>query len=153
MTTDNTAAAARGAADPGEAEQVAYVQQLGELERAGARSRVTIGPYSLFTTIGALQLVLRHPDLPDSIRSTLTELIGQWRAPFDGTLGESIITRGFDPDADQPAVMAGEVPMTGKWWACKSCHVYWDATGYDNPQTCGTCGGPMVLTADADAGR
>lgn len=80
--------------------QVDYVAQLMTLEQAGERTPVLIGPFSLITTIGALQLVLRRPDVGNTVRSVLTQLIDAWRAPFDNTPGEVIIDQGFNPEFD-----------------------------------------------------
>lgn len=100
MNTPHDTAGLAGPADYDEAAAVAYVGRLVDLEQAGERNDVRIGPYSLFTMIGAMQLVLRHPDLPGGTRRVLTGLVEQWRKPFDGTAGEPLINMGYDPSFD-----------------------------------------------------
>lgn len=88
------------AADYDEAAALGYLGQLVDLEQRGARNDVKVGPYSLFTMIGALQMVLRHPDLGTTTRRVITDLVEQWRVPFNGTPGEPLINMGYDPAFD-----------------------------------------------------
>lgn len=100
MTTPHTGAPIGTPPPYDEEAGMAYVYRLLELEQAGERNQVTIGPYSLFVMIGAMQLVIRKPDIGGTVRDTLIGLIGQWRAPFDGTFGAQMIDLGYDPAFD-----------------------------------------------------
>lgn len=84
----------------GDAEAMRWLHRLIELEAAGERTPVEIGPYALFTMIGALQMVVRHPGIGGRVRAVLVQLIETWRTPFDGTIGEQLIDQGFDPAYD-----------------------------------------------------
>lgn len=85
---------------PGEADSVAYMVELRELEIAGARQEVLLGPYTALVLIGALQLATRHPSMNDHMRDQLGALIDQFRPWFVGTPGEHIIDAGNDAGND-----------------------------------------------------
>lgn len=79
---------------------MAYVLELVRLEQAGERCKIKIGPYGLFTTIGAMQLALRHPGIGGRTAAILTQLVEQWRTPFHGTMGDVWITAGYHREYD-----------------------------------------------------
>lgn len=79
---------------------VAYVLELVRLEQNGERCEIRIGPYGLFTTIGAMQLALRHPGMGGRTATLLTQLVEQWRTPFRGTMGDVWITAGYHREYD-----------------------------------------------------
>lgn len=80
---------------------VESMKDLWNLEAAGERTTLTIGPFSAITMIGALQLAMRHPEMSTFQRGILAEFIDQMRPMFAGTSGEEIIRRGDDPAFDQ----------------------------------------------------
>lgn len=83
-----------------DAELLEYMEGLALLERDEARIPVFIGPYSAITMTGALQLVLRHPDVSDAVKTMIRQWIDQIRPTFAGTLGQQIIELGDDPAND-----------------------------------------------------
>lgn len=83
-----------------EAELVAYMGRLRELEAGGARSQVAFGPYTALTVIGALQLATRHPAMFPSQRAEIHSVIDQFRPWFVGTPGEQLIDMGNDLELD-----------------------------------------------------
>lgn len=86
---------------PTEGEMVAYMRTLMELEEAGERAPVVVGPFTAILMIGALQLATRHPDVPDNHREAIASVIEQFRPWFAGTMGEQIIDMGNDPALDR----------------------------------------------------
>jgi hypothetical protein len=86
-----------------EAEYVEYLKQLIELEQAGERSTLSMGPYTAIMIIGAVQLAWRHPGMNPTMCSTLHDLIDQMEPWFVGTLGQEIIAKGWDTSEDRPA--------------------------------------------------
>jgi hypothetical protein len=71
-------------------------------EKRGERAPLLIGPFAAFSAIGLLQLATRHPDLGDAVKTSAYELIHALAKLFDGTPGQDLITRGFDPGEDVP---------------------------------------------------
>lgn len=86
---------------PNEAEMLAYMLDLKEVDDAGERLSLLVGPYTALVLVGGLQLATRHPAIPDAVRAQLLAMIGQFRALFAGTPGEHIIDRGNDPQFDR----------------------------------------------------
>lgn len=87
---------------PTEAEMGAYITNLHELEVAGERAPISMGPFTAIIVIGALQLATRHPTMPDHQKAAIASVIDQFRPWFAGTMGEQIIDMGNDPALDQP---------------------------------------------------
>lgn len=87
-----------------ELEAMNYVRSLAEAERDGTdgNATISIGPFSAFTLIGALQLAMRHPLMSDTQRFLLEEIVDQMMPLFAGTPGEQLIALGADPDSDVP---------------------------------------------------
>lgn len=80
---------------------LAYVAGLVQLERAGERAPLVVGPYTAFTLVGAIQLATRHPGLSDYMTRLLTEFGDQIiRGYFAGTPGEALLLAGWDPSHD-----------------------------------------------------
>ena len=90
-----------------EADAVAYVRQLAELEQEGARSELSLGPFTAFTLVGALQLATRHPEMSDTQRQLIGNIIDGMRPWFDGTPGEELLRAGDDPARDVPEGRSG----------------------------------------------
>jgi len=84
-----------------EAAQVAYFRTLIDLEKAGERATISVGPYTAMNLIGALQMVTRHPGIEPPMRKIMRELVNQFRPMFAGTPGEEIINRGDHPEFDK----------------------------------------------------
>ncbi len=85
---------------PDEAATVAYMSELIELEKAGERTSVLIGPWSSFAVITLLQLSLRHPGVAPSIKSAALDILGQLEVFFKDTPGEALIAAGYDTSQD-----------------------------------------------------
>jgi hypothetical protein len=61
-----------------------------------------LGPFTAFTLIGALQLILRHPDLSEDNKHLLSQVIDQLKPLFADTLAGQIIELGDNPEFDIP---------------------------------------------------
>ena len=81
---------------------ILYMARLGDLERAGSRTVLHIGPFTAMTLIGALQLVLRHPNISNTSADVIHGLIEQLqlRLVFLEPIGQHIIDLGDDPKND-----------------------------------------------------
>jgi hypothetical protein len=88
-------------ADLPDAETVAYLKQLHDLEAAGERTTLALGPWTAFVMIGALQLATRHPQMTPDHRALIGQVIDGLRPWFDGTPGEALLRLGDDPAYDQ----------------------------------------------------
>lgn len=84
-----------------EVEMVAYMKHLYEIEQAGERVPVFLGPYTAINMIGLLQLGLRHPKIAPTQVEMIGHLIDQLRPFFTDTPGEAIILMGDNPEFDQ----------------------------------------------------
>lgn len=82
-------------------QQVAYMKKLVDLELAGERTEIKIGPFAAITIIGLLQLSTRHPDMPRRMKDAARDFIQQIAPIFAGTPGEEIIRRGNHPEFDK----------------------------------------------------
>ncbi len=81
--------------DPADTE---YVRSLIEAEESGeGQALLVAGPYTTFLLMGALQLVLRHPDIGPQVKEHLRDLLDILCRFFDGTHGEDLIRRGDRP--------------------------------------------------------
>lgn len=86
---------------PDEAELLAYMEQVHDLELDGERREVAFGPYTALVVIGMLQLATRHPGITDRQRVEVGAVVDQFRPWFAGTPGEHIIDMGNDPELDR----------------------------------------------------
>jgi hypothetical protein len=84
-----------------EARSVQYMRTLIELERAGERTTLSVGPLGAMQLIGMLQLVTRHPDLSPVQHQIARDIVGQLAPLFAGTFGEEIVRRGNHPEWDK----------------------------------------------------
>lgn len=85
-----------------DAEAVAYLKHLYDLEEGGERTTLVIGPWTAFVLIGGLQLATRHPGMSPTQKATLDDFIAQAATWFTGTPGEALIRAGNDPGQDAP---------------------------------------------------
>jgi hypothetical protein len=99
---DPAAAASPGGGGDEEARVLEWLKRLVELEKAGERTTVALGPFTAYTIIGALQLAMRHPDQSPKIRQVLRDFVHQFEPLFAGTPGEETIRRGMHPEWDVP---------------------------------------------------
>lgn len=83
------------------AELVDWMKKLMELEQAGERTTIAIGPYTAITMIGALQIATRHPSMHGLGVTVLRDVVDQFKPLFKDTPGEDIIKRGEHPEFDQ----------------------------------------------------
>jgi hypothetical protein len=86
--------------DNDEAAHLAYVMRLHEIEHAGERTTISIGPFSAITLIGLLQLSTRHPDASRTVKDVARDIVRQLEPLFAGTEGEEIVRRGSHPEWD-----------------------------------------------------
>jgi hypothetical protein len=84
-----------------EDQQVEYMKKLIDLEMAGERTEVRIGPFTAITIIGLLQLSTRHPEMSRRMKDAARDFIRQMEPLFTGTPGEEIIRRGNHPEFDK----------------------------------------------------
>lgn len=84
------------------AEFVGYMRQLYELERAGERTTLAIGPATAMVLIGVVQWATRNPSMPGTQRQILRGIVNQLRPLFVGTPGEELVNRGDHPEWDMP---------------------------------------------------
>lgn len=79
----------------------------GELQILESRQETCVfvlQPLAAFQLVGALQLVLRHSELPEACRTTIDEIVravAAWFAPAPAL--SELISRGNDPAEDIPA--------------------------------------------------
>lgn len=85
---------------PDERETADYVRELMEMEKAGERTTIVIGPYSAFSLVGLLQLATRHPELPPNLRAVAQGIYRQLYPLFKGTRGEEALFKGEHPEWD-----------------------------------------------------
>ena len=86
--------------EPTEAETIEYLKQLMELETEGERTQISIGPYTAFLTISALQLAGRHPAMHGTGVAAIRRMVDQLMPLFAGTYGEQLIRMGEHPEFD-----------------------------------------------------
>lgn len=79
---------------------LAWLKKLNELEAAGERTTVTLGPFTAWTLIGALQLATRHPEMDVRVREIIRDFCRQFEPLSAGTPGEEAIKRGYHPEFD-----------------------------------------------------
>jgi hypothetical protein len=85
---------------PVDPQDLAYIKQLIDLEKAGERCPVEVGPYSALAIIGALQLATHHPDMAPKTRQIIQSFYRQFYPLFEGTPGEEIVRKGEHPEWD-----------------------------------------------------
>lgn len=81
---------------------LAWLKKLVDMEKAGERTTLAIGPYTAYAMIGALQLAMRHPQMDGKLRTVLRDMCHQLEPLFIGTPGEETIKRGYHPEWDVP---------------------------------------------------
>jgi hypothetical protein len=91
-------------AEISEADALAYLMRLADLEeqQPDERATITVGPFTAFTLIGALQLAMRHPGFSPVQTDLVGQVIDQLRPLFAGTPGEQLLRLGDDPAFDIP---------------------------------------------------
>jgi hypothetical protein len=87
-------------AQDSEAQMVAYMKTLYEMEDEGERTTISIGPFTAISMIGILQLGTRHPGLSKVQLDIIRSIIRQLEPLFTGTPGEEIIKMGNHPEFD-----------------------------------------------------
>lgn len=122
MTTPDNPAAAAVPDDPREAEQLEYISHLVHLEQAGETTPMMLGPYTLITMIGLIQLGMRAPDHSPQMVRIAHRLVSSLAIPFAGTMGAEIVAQGWNPAMDMvpaspardgfAAWLAAEYPAT-----------------------------------------
>jgi hypothetical protein len=88
-----------------ESEAVAHLAKLAVAERYDTANKATVnmGPFTAYTLISAIQLVMRHPELSGPTAGILTEIRDQLLTLFDGDgITREILAMGMDPDCDVP---------------------------------------------------
>ena len=90
----------------GDEQVMKAIADLAQAEISGTAEPVTvrIGPFSMFQLIGAVQLALRHPNMPASVREMVTNLAREFATCFnEGSIARQVVEAGFDPDNDVPS--------------------------------------------------
>lgn len=79
---------------------------VAEHENQMPKAIISVGPFTAFCMISALQLANRHPDLTGSMRTQIRSVVDQLKPLFVGTPAEEMINRGDHPewDVDIPTV-------------------------------------------------
>lgn len=77
------------------------IKSLAIDEGMGARIPMTIGPYSAFTMVGALQLAWRHPDMGGPTKAMIEDFGRQLQAAFTGGPLEPLLETGWDEHQDR----------------------------------------------------
>lgn len=81
-------------------EMIMCMARLGDLERAGSRIMLHVGPFTAMTLIGAMQLVMRHPEVSANTKMALRGLIEMMRPMFREPAAQQIIDMGYNPEHD-----------------------------------------------------
>jgi hypothetical protein len=85
-----------------DADALAHVTRLIEIEKAGERAVFAVGPFTAFTLVGVIQLATRHPELgafsKDALRELGDQMIETW---FAGTQLHPVLVAGWDPAHDR----------------------------------------------------
>jgi len=81
---------------------IAAITRLVAAEQAGQTRTITVGPYTLFCIISAMQLAVRHPGISGAMNETLAAVARALIDLFEGD-GEvvGLLQRGFDPEHDR----------------------------------------------------
>jgi len=76
---------------------------MAKSERDGTAQNalISLGPWTAWTVLGAIDLALRHPHVPVVIKEQLGEIREQLSVLFDGTPGEEALRQGADPANDR----------------------------------------------------
>lgn len=82
-------------------ELIEHVRKLMELEKAGERTTLVIGPFAAFLLIGVLQFGTRDPNMSGYQREVLRGLARQLEPLFTGTPVEESIRQGYHPEFDK----------------------------------------------------
>jgi hypothetical protein len=84
-----------------ERETIRALTELVRDEQAGRAKpgTVSIGPFSAFIVIGALQLAWRHPGMPPAHKEIIEGMARQMQGWFGGHLAAQL-ERGWDPSQD-----------------------------------------------------
>jgi hypothetical protein len=82
---------------------LALLVKKGEFEPAV----VTLGPWSAWVLVGALQLAWRNPAMPPKQRAVLEQLARPVQTCFSGLLAE-VLEEGWDTSKDVPPEQSGD---------------------------------------------
>lgn len=87
-----------------DAEAIRYIAHLAQLEQQPGHKEATItmGPFTAFVMIGALQLATRHPNFSPGHHQLVGQIIDQCKPMFRGTPAEQLLDLGDDPANDVP---------------------------------------------------
>lgn len=89
---------------------LAQINQMIDLETSGTRTTLSVGPFSAYTLIGCLQMVMRRMDLPPNARPIIRHIVRQLYPLFDGTPVAEHIRRGEHPEWQLITDDLGTVP-------------------------------------------
>jgi hypothetical protein len=83
-------------------EYMDYVKMIAveERENRAINATISVGPFTAFCMISALQLATRHPNLTGSIKTQIRSVVHQLKPLFAGSPVEEIIDRGDHPEWD-----------------------------------------------------
>ena len=142
-----------------DAEALAVIAELAVAERDGTaeKSQITIGPFSTYVLISAIQLAMRHDGVSGGGGPTLgilTQIRDQLLVMFpEGSRVREILALGMDPDRDMPVIdtTSSRPPVSGPilqipfrvdaetfFLVCPACQsVDWRESG--NDYACARC--------------
>jgi hypothetical protein len=84
-----------------EPEEIEVIRELIELEQNGARSTVSIGPFTSYLLVGVIQAATRGDMVTGRQRQVLRNIGEQLAGQFGGLAAE-LLARGWSPEFDVP---------------------------------------------------
>ena len=84
-----------------EPEDIEVIRELIELEQNGARSTVSIGPFTSYLLVGVIQAATRGDMVTGRQRQVLRNIGEQLAGQFGGLAAE-LLARGWSPEFDVP---------------------------------------------------
>lgn len=83
---------------------LAYLKGIAEGERDNtiAKATMTVGPYTAFCMISALQVAKRHPGMTGGMKTQLNMITNRMKIWFKNTPVEELLNRGDHPEWDLP---------------------------------------------------
>lgn len=76
------------------------IKQLVTDERDGGRIPLSVGPYTAFTMLGALQLAFRHPAMEPKMKQLIRDFGHQLEGAFAGGPLQEVLDKGWYQDFD-----------------------------------------------------
>lgn len=92
-----------------ERQRIELVRSLADDERDGLHTLISLGPFTMYTMVGLLQLILRNPGIADSpfLLEFTRRMCDQFSEPFRGTPLWDDLQKGYDETYDVPIERIG----------------------------------------------